>query len=213
MYQCTWLYFSLESEFCEHEWNKSSNPLAELEPLGKQQGATEAKKSLQSFLPIICVWQHSSENESVCYIGKPVSEHRVIQIFHLGNILLYLFVPHNQAIFKKLGSAFCQEEINNLHFFFPALERRFVSLTVQRMHRGFRSIRSWCLFALFQSLVILLDILQISHEISFRAHVRACSLPLQGLCSPGKSKNPLAKSWVTMQYLSTRPPPALGHWS
>lgn len=56
----------VESEFCEHAWNKSNNPLAELEAFGKQQGPAEAKKSLQSFLPIICLWQHSSENESVC---------------------------------------------------------------------------------------------------------------------------------------------------
>lgn len=49
------LDFSLESQFCEHEWNKSSNPLAEFEPLGKQQGPTEAKNSLQSFLPTICL--------------------------------------------------------------------------------------------------------------------------------------------------------------
>lgn len=60
------LDFSLESEFCEHEWNKSSNPLAEFEPLGKPQGPTEAKNSLQSFLRTICLWQQSSENESVC---------------------------------------------------------------------------------------------------------------------------------------------------
>lgn len=46
-------YFSLESKFCEHEWNKSSNPLAELEPWGKQEWPTEAKNNLQSFLPII----------------------------------------------------------------------------------------------------------------------------------------------------------------
>lgn len=45
----------VESEFCEHAWNKSNNPLAELEAFGKQQGPAEAKKSLQSFLPIICL--------------------------------------------------------------------------------------------------------------------------------------------------------------
>lgn len=115
--------------------------------------------------------------------------------------MLYLFF-HNQAIFKKLGSAFCQKKINNLHFFFPTLERRFVSVTDQRMHRGFWSNYSWYLFALFQSLVIFLVILQLSsHEISARAHGRARSSALRGLCSSRERKNPLAKSWVTVQCL------------
>lgn len=116
---------------------------------------------------------------------KSINEHKIIEIFHLGNILLYLFFP---IIFKKLGSAFCQEQISDLHLFFPAWGRRFVSVTDQRVSRGFGSICSWCLFALFQSLVILLDILQLSHEISSGAQRRACSLPLQGLCSPREGK-------------------------
>lgn len=62
---CMNLYVSLESELCEHEWNKSSNPLAELEPSGRQQGPIEAKQGLQSFLPIACLSQHPSENKSV----------------------------------------------------------------------------------------------------------------------------------------------------
>lgn len=66
MNQCTWLYFSLESKICEHKWSASGNPQVELEPLSKQNVLTAAKKHLQTFLPIISVWQPTYENENVC---------------------------------------------------------------------------------------------------------------------------------------------------